>query len=75
MFSVRSLILIEVVWLIVYVVIRLRARPLAAKSSGALATKMARCRYCGLYVPETEAVTIKHRSYCSNEHKDRDTGS
>ncbi len=30
---------------------------------------MVRCRYCGLHLPEDQALCIDGRSYCSEEHK------
>ena len=30
---------------------------------------MVRCQYCGLHLPEDEAVRINGRSYCSEKHK------
>ena len=30
---------------------------------------MVRCRYCGLHLPEDQALSIDGRSYCSEEHK------
>ncbi|MCG5515057.1 MULTISPECIES: PP0621 family protein [Ectothiorhodospira] len=31
---------------------------------------MLRCEYCGLHVPENEAVKEGPRAFCSNDHRD-----
>lgn len=35
---------------------------------------MERCAYCGMHVPEKEAVHKDGRSYCCPEHRDADHG-
>jgi uncharacterized protein len=51
------------------------ARRAPPKRPRALPTQMLRCDYCGLHVPEEEALRVAGRNYCSEEHKrlDRDT--
>ena len=39
-----------------------------AKQSG----KMVQCATCGMYIPETEALTDSGRSYCSRGHLQED---
>ena len=35
---------------------------------------MVRCRHCGTYLPQDEAVSSEGRWYCSAEHRDADRG-
>lgn len=74
MFSFRSLVLIAVVWLLVYGIVRLRRVQRSPAQQQALATKMTRCHYCGLYTPESEVVVADKRTYCCREHRDQELG-
>lgn len=51
------------------------ARGNVRRRTRALPKQMLRCDYCGLHVPEEEALRVDGRNYCSEEHKrlDRDT--
>jgi uncharacterized protein len=45
--------------------VRSEKRPLSS-------SKMVRCDYCGLHVPEDEALLTDGRHYCSAEHRKLD---
>lgn len=71
---IRILVIAAVVWL-AYVLFR---RWLAEKNlprrdgEGRPQERMVKCAYCGLHVPESQAVQRGGRSYCSPEHRDAD---
>ncbi len=41
-----------------------------SKRAGGAIEQMVKCAYCGLHVPESEAVRADGRYYCSNAHRD-----
>ncbi len=67
----RFLILLLIIALVVLLI-----RKLLTSSSHSGQTKpskttgnMVRCSYCGLHVPESEAILLEGKHYCSEEHK------
>ncbi|RMG28894.1 MAG: hypothetical protein D6721_07520 [Gammaproteobacteria bacterium] len=68
----RLLTLLALAWLAYLVWIRLRGlrRPPTASRRTPAGGHMVRCRRCGLFVPETEAVRdARGETYCSVEHR------
>lgn len=69
---IRILVIAAVVWL-AYTLFR---RWLAAKTppspgmGGRPQERMVKCAYCGVHVPESQALRSGNLSYCSPEHRD-----
>jgi len=72
----RSLVILVAVALIVYAVRRLwrSSRPEDKRADSV--AHMVQCAHCGVYIPESEALSHAGRFYCSQTHleNDRDTG-
>ena len=66
----RIFLLLAIVGVIV-LVYRLRqiAKSKAPTRSKPIPQKTVRCDYCGIHVPENEAVRLNGRNYCCEEHK------
>ena len=63
----RLIIICLAIWLLIRLLIKIRSPGQSTKSTP-VAT-MVRCEYCGLFLPETEAVNSDKHFYCSEEHK------
>jgi uncharacterized protein len=82
----RLLIILAGVWLVVYFVRRALARwrhqageaaePRRRGRAGGVRprqiTRMLRCQRCGTYVPESEAITSRGKTYCCEAHRRED---
>ena len=72
--SIRSIIIIILVWLLVaYIRQQLnREKPAAPKKSeskpGILPSDTIKCAHCGTYIPQRESVKVEDHYYCSEEH-------
>ena len=66
----RLLIIAVAVWLAVQLLRRLLGlrEPRPSQSAPSAVPRMLPCAYCGVHVPEDEAVTRAGRAYCSTEH-------
>jgi len=65
----RIIILLIGVWLVLQIIKRAlgtRRTPPPGKPSIA---KMVACAYCGVHVPETEAIRNGEKMYCCEEHR------
>jgi len=66
----RIIIILIGVWLVLQIIKRAlgsrRAPPPANQTSIA---KMVACAYCGIHVPETEAIHDGKKMYCCEEHR------
>jgi uncharacterized protein len=72
----RLVLLLVIIAVVILVYRSLKsARRAPPKRPKALPKQMLRCDYCGLHVPEEEALRVGGRNYCSEEHKrlDQDT--
>jgi uncharacterized protein len=68
----RIVIILFGIWL----VLRLIKRALSGHKPGAAPppADMLRCDYCGVFVPRSEAVQARGRSFCSDDHAAADRG-
>ncbi|MGB5260917.1 MAG: PP0621 family protein [Gammaproteobacteria bacterium] len=67
----RMLLIFIALAIIVMVIKRLwlQPRPRAAKRTQ-LSGQMVQCKYCGMYIPEPEAIRGEDQWYCSKQHRD-----
>jgi uncharacterized protein len=68
---VRLLIIFGALWLIVQVVrraLRSDRSEVTPRATGNAPARMLPCSYCGVHVPESEAIVRAGKIYCSNEH-------
>ena len=73
MFIVRLLILLAVVAVLLLLVKRLfGGAPPPEKLEAGGAENMRQCKYCGVHVPESSAITVDNETYCCKEHADLD---
>jgi uncharacterized protein len=71
----RILLLIAAIVLVFMIVRTLVRKPRGRSKPGARplsSGNMVRCDYCGLHVPENEALLSGGRRYCSREHEQLD---
>ena len=69
----RLIILLAIVALLMWLLKRLfSADPEPAQLESSTAENMKQCRYCGVHIPESSALTINKQSYCCQEHADLD---
>ncbi|RME34887.1 MAG: hypothetical protein D6786_03565 [Gammaproteobacteria bacterium] len=67
-----ALIRILVIFIVLWLVVRLVRRHLLPPGRGGVprkAGKMLRCEHCGTFVPAEEAVSEDGHVYCSQEHR------
>ncbi len=72
----RLLIILAGVWLVIHFVRRAlsrRRRPSVPGGGTESIARMLRCERCGIYVPESEAITFRGKVYCSETHRREDT--
>jgi uncharacterized protein len=55
--------------LLVYLAVKSFRRSAAGKKAKDGGERMVHCEHCGLYLPESEAVSADGRNYCSAEHQ------
>jgi uncharacterized protein len=60
------LLAIVIIWRLVH---GFRRRRAARKAPGAVTGQMVSCGHCGLYLPQSEAVSAGDRFYCCDEHR------
>lgn len=67
---IRLLIIAIVIWIVVQLIRRVFFPPVPkSDNSGAGQTpRMLRCDRCGVHVPETHALRVAEKIYCSKEH-------
>jgi uncharacterized protein len=68
----RTLLILIAVIIVVLTVKRLFSAPRPEKNLQTHSGKMLQCAHCGMYVPETEALSHRGRDYCSAAHRDAD---
>lgn len=68
----RTLLILIAVAIIVMAARRLFFNKPSATQAGRKSGKMVQCASCGIYIPETEALTDAGRSYCSRAHLEED---
>lgn len=68
----RTLLILIAVIIVVLTVKRLMAAPRPEKNLRTRSGKMVQCAHCGMYVPETEALSDRGHHYCSVAHRDAD---
>lgn len=72
---VRLFVIGVLIWIAYHFLKGLLANPPSARGGSTSAGKqigtMVRCEYCGLHVPESEAINAAGHRYCSAEHRDR----
>ncbi len=71
----RLVLLLAIVAVVILVYRSLKSTRGTRQRPRALPKQMLRCDYCGLHVPEDEALRIAGRNYCSEEHKRLDQGT
>ena len=69
----RMLLIFIALAIIVMVIKRLWLQPrTGTPKRRQLSGQMVQCKYCGMYIPETEAIRAQDQWYCSSEHRDAD---
>ena len=54
---------------LVYLAVRGFSRPAGKKPPKGGSERMVHCEHCGLYLPESEAIRVEGRNFCSPEHQ------
>ena len=65
----RIIIILIGVWLVLRVIKRALAVRSAPPPKQVSVAKMVACAYCGVHVPETEAIRDGDKMYCCEEHR------
>lgn len=68
----RIVILLVGLWLVLRIIRRALEHRSAPPPSPPPPSDMLRCEYCGVFVPRSEAVTVRGHAYCSGSHADAD---
>ena len=69
----RNLLILIAVVIIILAVRRLLANPGRGNRPQIKSGQMVQCAHCGMFVPETEALSRNGRHYCSAAHRDADS--
>lgn len=73
MFVARLLILLLVVAALMWLLKRLFSGSAELeKPDDPKSENMLQCKYCGVHVPESSAITVNDEPYCSREHAELD---
>ena len=73
MFFMRLIVLLVIVGLLLWLLKRLfSSEPEPEKLESTKSENMLQCKYCGVHVPESTAISRNHQPYCSAEHADLD---
>lgn len=69
----RLLALIFIVWLVIHFAKRLLAtgKRTATPGKKEVIANMVRCEFCGLHIPEKEAIQTGEQYFCSKAHRDQ----
>ena len=65
----RILVILIGVWLVLSIIKRALAARRKPRASHASIAKMVACDHCGTHVPESDAIRVGDRHYCSEEHQ------
>ena len=65
----RIIIILLGLWLVLTIVKRALSSRQPPSTDKPVVTKMVACAYCGVHVPESEAIHAGNRHYCSTEHQ------
>lgn len=65
----RLIIILAGLWLVLTIVKRALASRRKSPSDKPAVAKMVACAYCGVHLPESEAVRDENKHYCSAEHQ------
>ena len=73
MFLMRLVILLIIVAILLWLLKRLfSAPPEPEQLESSKPENMRQCKYCGVHVPESSALLVREKPYCSQEHADLD---
>ena len=69
----RLIILLGIVVLLMWLLKRLFSEDKEPdKADSPRPENMRQCKYCGVHVPESSAITVNQEAYCCQEHADLD---
>jgi uncharacterized protein len=68
----RTLLILIALAVVVLAIKRLFSPPRPRTDRQLKQGKMVQCAHCGIYLPESEAITREGRPYCSQAHLDDD---
>mgnify|MGYP006279595459 CR=1 FL=1 len=71
---IRLIAIALVIWIVITLWRRSRQSRQVRRERRPRVTAMARCDYCGLHIPEHEAIRSGEARYCSTEHRDAAEG-
>lgn len=73
MFLIRLIILLAVVAVLLWLLKRLFSPdPEPEQVEPSKPENMRQCKYCGVHVPESSAISVNNEPYCCKEHADLD---
>ena len=73
MFLARLIILLAIVAVLMWLLKRLFSTdPDPQQPDSTRSENMRQCKYCGVHVPESLAISVNDQSYCCQEHADLD---
>lgn len=63
----RLLLIFGILWILIYF-LNLFRKKIETKKNTLKNSKMVRCEYCSVYVPENDAQVANEKYYCCREH-------
>lgn len=63
----RLLLILGILWALIYF-LNIFRKKIDAKKNTLRKSKMVRCEYCNVYVPESDAQLANEKYYCCREH-------